>query len=541
MRNLAVELRGEPDDNFELGRHRPADESAPANASASPRAVSATQRTPTRREAVTAKPVGDRTAITQYFAEVGRHPLLTRDGEIACGLRMQAGKFALFEALSAWPGVYQAFRNWRRELEQGASPYRLRAIGDGADGQDAGEIDADLERDDADTLEHLFEQHRADAIVAIGDIIAYESGSVGRTITGRSEVGIAIANYGLLTPQFKELVDAILSDGKDLSSIDLEAARIARKAGFNTDEFRTLWLSYNPLWGGGDRTRRPDLPPRFEGQIEFAAILSKLADFARRLGMAVPAFRKALTLARSGLAIIEEAKNEMVCANTRLVISFANQLKHRGVSFDDLIQEGNIGLLRAVDGYDHSLGYRFAAYASWWILVSMKRAIADQSRTIRYPIHLVDKMSRVRAATLVFRQRNGRQPTEQEIIEATGLKPWIVKRCLEAATTVSIDEVIGEDGGTTRGDLIEDTEAPRPDEGLLQDDLRCQLADILATLPAREAHILRHRFGLDAEERTFEQLGTEMSLCRERIRQLETKALRTLKFRAGSRGLRVLL
>lgn len=257
--------------------------------------------------------------------------------------------------------------------------------------------------------------------------------------------------------------------------------------------------------------------------------------------MSVPSFRRVLALAKSSIAIIEEAKNEMVCANMRLVISFAKQFRFRGVAFEDLIQEGNIGLLRAVDGYDHSLGYRFANYASWWIQVSMKRAIADQSRTIRYPVHLVDKMSKVRVATLLFGQRNGRPPTEPEIVEATGLKPWIVRRCLEAATTVSIDEIVGEDGKTTRGDLIEDTESMRPDEPLLHGDRRRRLDEVLATLPEREAHILRHRFGLDAEERTFEQLGTEMSLCRERIRQLETKALRTLQVRAGNRGLRVLL
>jgi RNA polymerase sigma factor (sigma-70 family) len=535
MRNLAVELRIEPYDQIEIRRCSQAEPGLQAVPRASRLAITVPSIVP----ANSTETIPVRTALTSYFTEVGRSPLLTPEGEVACGLRMTAGKLALFEAFSAWPGLYRVFRGWRAELEEGASPYRLRAIGDGADASETG--DGDEDSDDRSALEQLFEQHRVEAIAAIDQILDYEPMSVGRDVAGRSNAGRAIADYGLLAPQFKLLVDTMFADGKALASIDMEAARVTRATGCDAKAFSELWLSYSPLWGGTDRANRSESPAPFEGRIEFAGVLSRLADFSRSTGLAVPAFRRVLALAKSSIAIVEEAKNEMVCANMRLVVSFAKQFRFRGVAFEDLIQEGNIGLLRAVDGYDHSLGYRFANYASWWIKVSMKRAIADQSRTIRYPVHLVDKISKVRVATLLFRQRNGRRPTEAEIIQATGLKPWIVARCLEAATTVSIDEIVGQDGKTSRGDLIEDTEGMRPDEPLLQGDRRRRLGEVLATLPEREAHIIRHRFGLDAEERTFEQLGTEMSLCRERIRQLETKALRTLQVRAGNRGLRVLL
>lgn len=450
---------------------------------------------------------------------------------------MKAGRLAAIEALATCPETYRWFRRWRAELEAGASPYRLRVIGDGADLDQDSQDEESHEGEGAGgrhPLERLYEQHCSDAVAAIDSMLAWETPSVGQEITGRSGAGRAIADYGLHGGQFKELTEALLVEGRNLASIDMAAARVAREVGYVLDEFSGLWLTYSPMWGSA-RAAAP-----FEGRVEFAAVLSKVADFAKRTGMSVPSFRRAIALARSALAMIEDAKHEMFTANMRLVISMANQLKYLGVPFDDLIQEGNIGLLRAIDGYDHSLGYRFASYASWWIQQSMMRAIADQSRTIRYPVGLVDKMSKVRITTLVFQQRNGRRPTEQEIIEITGLKPWIVKRCLEAATTLSLDTRIGDDD-TTLADLIEDVEATHPDEPLLHDDVRRQLSDLLATLPHREEHILRRRFGIDGEERTFEELGRELCLSKERIRQLEVKALKVLKLRAGARGLRVLL
>lgn len=484
----------------------------------------------------------ERSSLSRYFADVSQHHLLTKEGEVACGIRMKAGRLALLEALVAWPGLYRAFRDWRAQLEAGASPYRLRDIGDGADAELQGDDEAG-ERANRGDDDHqtLCQVHRADAIAAIDVLLGLEGETVCREVTARSEAGRAVAQYGLLAPQLKRLVDAIQHDGKTLGAIDFEAARVARQVDYDVDGFASAWLGYDPPWRG-DRVLRSEPAALFEGQVQFAAVLSELADFSKRLGMPIPSFRRALSLANAALGIIEAAKQEMVAANMRLVITMAKQLKHRGLPFDDLIQEGNLGLLRAVDSYDHTLGYKFASYASWWIEQSMVRAIADQARTIRYPVHLVDKLSRVRAATLVFQQSHGRRPTEHEIIGSTGLKPWVVKRCLEVASTVSLDEPIGdEEDGARRGDLIEDTQSLPPDAPLLQDDRSRKLAEVLSTLPEREALIIRKRFGIGGDERTFEELGVELDLSGERIRQLEGKALQTLKIRARRRGLRLLL
>lgn len=538
MRSLAVELRALPGVKADPQRTRSA--ASIPTITAPDRRLKAANSAQGHRGGAT-----ERSAISRYFADVGLHPLLTKDGEVACGIRMKAGRLALFEALVAWPGLYRTFREWRAQLVAGASPYRLRAISEETNAERALQTEESEPEDDnrRDDDEHQLrcERHRNSAIAAIDMLLGLEGETIGHEMVGRSDAGRAVAEYGLLAPQFKSIVDAIQTDAKTLRQIDGEAARVARKAGYDSEGFASAWLGYDPPWRA-DRAQRMEPAAHFEGQVEFAAVLSRLAGFSKQVGMSIPSFRRVLSLVNSAIGVIETAKQEMVAANMRLVITMAKQLKRRGVPFDDLIQEGNLGLLRAVESYDHTLGYKFASYASWWIEQSMVRAIADQARTIRYPVHLVDKMSKVRVAMLVFQQRNGRRPTEKEIIKSTGLKPWVVKRCLEAATTVSLDEPIGNDeDGTTRGDLIEDTQSLHPDSPLLHDDLRRKLSEVVSTLPDREALIIRKRFGLEGDEHSFEELGIELDLSRERIRQLEGKALQILKIRAGRRGLRSLL
>lgn len=241
-------------------------------------------------------------------------------------------------------------------------------------------------------------------------------------------------------------------------------------------------------------------------------------------------------LARAG----ERAKEQMAEANLRLVISIARRYVNRGLPFQDLVQEGNLGLLKAVDRFDHEKGFKFSTYATWWIRQGITRAIADQGRTIRVPVHMVEAIGRINQAARQLEQELGRDPSPEEIAEAL---EWPVDKIRDAMrtfqATASLDAPAGEDGDASLGDFVPDESAGGPDEELDLAMLRERLAEVLGTLRPREAEVLRLRFGTgDGRPRSLEEIGGELGITRERVRQIEVRALRKLRHPTRSRKLK---
>ena len=532
--------------------------------------------------------------IRMSLREMGGVELLSREGEIAIAKRIEAGKDVMINALTQSPIVGKKIFEWKEQIEnqqmlvrdiididstyedfESLSDDELKANKKNQIKKDKEKTDDPDKKDESATtdddefnvslakmeeeikpkiiniLESLnknYSKLKKYQIEKLECILESKELSVSKNKNFKKIQEILVDNFKnlQLAPHVvEELVQSHYKENKKIVSLEGVLLRLAMDNKISREEFLKYYvgneinpkfesfLKENPTWKAFFKKFKKD----------FTEIKERLVEFSKKIGLSVGEFKKLVSRIQKGERESRIAKKEMVEANLRLVISIAKKYTNRGLQFLDLIQEGNIGLMKAVDKFEYRRGYKFSTYATWWIRQAITRSIADQARTIRIPVHMIETINKIVRTQRQIMSEFGREPTPEELAKKLAMPLEKVRKVLKIAKEpVSLETPVGDEEDSSLGDFIEDKNALQPLDTAIQSNLSESTTKILASLTPREERVLRMRFGIGMNtDHTLEEVGLQFSVTRERIRQIEAKALRKLKHPSRSKQLKSFL
>ena len=534
--------------------------------------------------------------IRMYLREMGGVELLSREGEIAIAKRIEAGKDVMINALTQSPIVGKKIFEWKEQIENQQmlvreiididSTYEDFETTDEADlksnkkskskkdesvnlnkekneegknsNNDDDEFNVSLAKMEEEikpkilnileSLNKNYSKLKKYQLEKLQCLLDSKDLSASKNKNFKKIQQVLVENFKdlqLSAHTVEELVQAHYKENKKIVSLEGVLLRLAVENKISREEFLKYYvgneinpkfesfLKENPTWKAFFKKYKKD----------FTEIKDRLVEFSKKIGLSVGEFKKLVSRIQKGERESRIAKKEMVEANLRLVISIAKKYTNRGLQFLDLIQEGNIGLMKAVDKFEYRRGYKFSTYATWWIRQAITRSIADQARTIRIPVHMIETINKIVRTQRQIMSEFGREPTPEELAKKLAMPLEKVRKVLKIAKEpVSLETPVGDEEDSSLGDFIEDKNALQPLDTAIQSNLSESTTKILASLTPREERVLRMRFGIGMNtDHTLEEVGLQFSVTRERIRQIEAKALRKLKHPSRSKQLKSFL